>query len=124
MPASPWRSFRATEPGREYLALLSFLPLKSFWHLPAFALGTAGVMKQLAAAQGLVAYSLLARPIAKNFWTLSVWEDEASLQAFIYDPPHERLMTSLTPHMGQTKFVRWTVKGSELPLAWDDALRH
>ena len=91
--------------------------------MPAFALGTAGVMRQLAAAQGLVAYSLLARPIAKNFWTLSVWEDEASLQDFINDPPHVRLMTSLTPHMRQTKFVRWTVKGSELPLAWDDALR-
>jgi hypothetical protein len=25
-------------------------------------------------------------------------------------------------HMGETKFVRWTVKRSELPLSWDDAL--
>jgi len=25
--------------------------------------------------------------------------------------------------MGATRFVRWNVKGSELPLRWDDALR-
>jgi len=80
-------------------------------------------MKQLAAAQGLIAYSLLARPITKNFWTLSVWENEAALKAFVHYPPHVRLMASLTSHMRKTKFVRWKVKGSELPLRWDDALR-
>lgn len=122
MPASPWKSFSHAQPDREYLALLSFLPLKSFWHLPAFLLGTAKVTKQLAAARGLIAYSLLARPIEKSFWTLSVWQDEDALQAFVHHPPHIRLMTSLTPRMGKTRFVRWTVKGSELPLLWDDAL--
>ena len=92
--------------------------------MPAFLLGTVGVTKQLAATQGLIAYSVLARPIKKKFWTLSVWQDEAALKAFIHHPPHVRLMGSLTPHMGETRFVRWTVKGSELPLLWDDVLRH
>ena len=123
MPAKPWRSLSKIELEREYLALLTFLPLKSFWRLPAFVLATAAVTKQLAAAQGLIGYSLLARPLTKNFWTLSVWLDEASLQAFIHHPPHVRLMASLTPHMRKTRFVRWTVKGSQLPLLWDDALR-
>ena len=124
MPAAPWRSFRKAEPGQDYLALLSFLPLKSFWHIPAFLVGAVGVMRQLAAAEGLIAYSLLARPMVKHFWTLSVWQDDAALGAFIRHPPHVRLMISLTPRMGQTKFVRWIVKGSALPLLWDDALRH
>lgn len=124
MPASPWRSFRKADPERDYLVLLSFLPLKSYWRLPAFLWGTAGVMKQLAAAEGLVAYSLLARPFAKNFWTLSVWENEAALQAFVHHPPHMRLMAALTPHMGKTRFTRWKVKGSAIPLRWEDALSH
>src|SRR5450759_4911977 len=34
-----------------------------------------------------------------------------------------RLMAALARHMGETKFVRWTVKGSQLPLRWGDALR-
>jgi hypothetical protein len=34
-----------------------------------------------------------------------------------------RLMTALAPHMEKTKFVRWTIKGSQLPLRRGDALR-
>jgi len=38
-------------------------------------------------------------------------------------PAHLLIMTALAPHMDKTKFVRWKVKGSDLPLRWDDALR-
>ncbi len=31
-------------------------------------------------------------------------------------PPHVRVMAALTPHMNQTRFLRWMVKGFELPL--------
>jgi hypothetical protein len=31
-------------------------------------------------------------------------------------------MTALAPYMDKTKFVRWVIKGSELPPRWDDAL--
>ena len=91
--------------------------------MPRFFLYTAQVVKQLASAQGLLGYSVLARPLSKRFWTLSAWKDEAALRAFVQHPPHLRIMAALAPHMGETKFVRWTVKGSQLPLGWDDALR-
>ena len=45
------------------------------------------------------------------------------LRTFVQYPPHARIMTALTPHMGETKFVRWTVKGVQLPLSWEHALR-
>jgi hypothetical protein len=32
-------------------------------------------------------------------------------------------MKALAPHMGATRFTRWIVKSSELPLRWDDALK-
>jgi len=94
--------------------------LKSYWRIPRFFLYTAQVAKQLASAEGVLGYSVLARQ--KLFWTLSAWKDEAALRTFVQYPPHVHIMTALTPHMGETKFVRWTVKGSELPLSWDDAL--
>ena len=84
---------------------------------------TAQVVWQLAGARGLVGYSLLARPFKKQFWTLSAWRNEGALQAFVQHPPHVRIMTALTQHMGDSKFVRWMIKGSELPPRWDDALR-
>jgi len=81
------------------------------------------VVKQLATANGLVGYSLLARPLSKRFWTLSAWDNGEALQAFVQHPPHVRIMNALAPHMDKTNFVRWTIKGSDLPLDWDDALR-
>jgi hypothetical protein len=100
---------------------LSYLPLKSYWRIPIFFFYTAQVMKQLASADGVLGYSVLARPLSKQFWTLSSWKDEVALLAFVQHPPHVRIMTALAPHMGETKFVRWTVKGSELPLSWEGA---
>ncbi len=123
MPASPWRTFGSPDPNRDFIALLSYLPLKSYWRVPSFFLYTAQVVKQLASAQGLLGFSVLARPLSKRFWTLSAWKDEAALRAFVQHPPHVRLMAALAPHMDETKFVRWTVKGSQLALLWDDALR-
>lgn len=123
MPASPWRTVSSSDPNGDFVALLSYLPLKSYWRVPQFLVYTAQVMRQLAGAQGLLGYSVLARPLSKRFWTLSAWENEAALRAFVQYPPHVRLMAALAPHMGETKFVRWMVKGSQLPLRWDDALR-
>jgi quinol monooxygenase YgiN len=123
MPASPWRTFGASDPNGEFVALLSYLPLKSYWRVLPFFLYTAQVVKQLASAEGLLGYSVLARPFSKRFWTLSAWNSEAALRTFVNHPPHVRIMTALTPYMDKTDFVRWMVKGSELPLQWDDALR-
>jgi quinol monooxygenase YgiN len=123
MPASPWRTLSSPDPNGDFVALLSYLPLKSYWRVPQFLIYTGQVMRQLAAAQGLLGYSVLAHPFSKRFWTLSAWENEAALRAFVQHPPHVRLMAALTPHMGETKFVHWMVNGSQLPLGWDDALR-
>jgi heme-degrading monooxygenase HmoA len=82
------------------------------------------VRRQLAAADGLIGYSLWAKPVAKRYWTLSVWRDEAALVSFMRTTLHAEIMTKLRPDMSATKFVRWTVKGSEAPITWDEGLRH
>jgi len=119
---SPWRTFGSPDPNLDSVALLSYLPLKSYWGVFRLAIYAPRVVKQLATADGLVGYSLLARPFSKRFWTLSAWKSEATLQAFVNRLPHSHIMTVLSPYMDKTAFVRWTVKGSELPLRWDDAL--
>ena len=123
MPATPWQAFGTPDPNDDFIALVSYLPLKSYWRVLPFFVYTAQVVKQLASAEGLLGYSVLARPLSKRFWTLSAWNSEAALRTFVNHPPHVRIMTALTPHMDKTDFVRWMVKGSELPLQWDDALR-
>ena len=124
MAATPWRSCRAADPQREYLVLLSFLPLKQRWRISWLLLFfTLSIMKQLRRSAGLVSYSLYTKLLAGHFWTLSVWEDESALQAFVHAAPHVDSMRALIPHMGPTRFVRWTALGTGIPISWDDALR-
>jgi hypothetical protein len=122
MTETPWQSYSRAAPERDYVALLSYLPLNSAWSLPRLALYSTRIQRQLRTTSGLIGYSLKARLAAKQFWTLSVWEDETSLQAFVAAPPHVAVMKGMAPYMGATRFVRWNAKGSDLPLRWDDAL--
>jgi quinol monooxygenase YgiN len=122
MPAKPWVTFQQPDPAREYLALLSELPLLRFRDLGAFILYSGRIQGQLKRTPGVLGYSLLAHIQRKQFWTLSVWESESALQDFVVSPPHEQVMRSLRGKMGPTRFVRWTLCGSEVPPRWAHAL--
>jgi hypothetical protein len=121
MPTTPWTVIRQPEPGREYLALLSYLPLLHYRHIPKFVHFTLETQRQLGTAAGLIGYSLDAQLFRKRFWTLSVWDDRDRLMNFVRAAPHSRIMRDLAPHMDKTRFAQWKVAASELPLSWPDA---
>ena len=123
MSTQPWRSFKRTEPDRRYVCLVSYLPLASGRHVPGLLLYAMRITAQLRKSRGLLGYSLRAQLMTKEFWTLSAWEDEASLRDFVRAQPHGRAMTALVSYMGKTRFIRWTITGSEVPPSWEDALR-
>jgi hypothetical protein len=101
------------EPGTGYLVMASHLPLKRITGTVRFFRGVFAVRRQLAAADGLIGYTLRARPLARDYWTLSVWTGNAALREFMRTPPHVQLMTSLKPLMGPTKFVTWTISAAD-----------
>jgi hypothetical protein len=110
------------DPDGEYLVLASSIPPASMRSTLRMFAGARAVRKQLQSTDGVVGFSLLAEPFRKYYATLSVWRDEAALAAFTSDHPHDQLMVDLAPEMGDTKFVRWTISGSEGVPSWDDAL--
>ncbi len=120
---SPWKSIKALEPNREYVVLASSIPPLSRSSTRRLFNGASAVRKQLASTEGVVGFSLLARPLRKQYATLSIWVDERALTAFADESPHRELMADLSPEMGATKFVRWTISGSDGPPSWSDALR-
>ena len=101
------------QPGSDYLVMASHLPLRRLSSTVRFFRGVSAVRKQLAAADGLVGYMLRAKPLARDYWTLSVWTDETALREFMRTAPNIRLMTSLKPFMGPTKFVTWTISAAD-----------
>ena len=85
--------------------------------------GASTVRNQLAVTDGVIGFALLACPLAKQYATLSLWRDEDALAAFAGAEPHRGLMSELSPEMGPTKFVRWTMRGADGRPSWRDALQ-
>ncbi len=119
---SPWIKFATPDTSREYFALLSYLPLKKFRAIPSFLRLLFQIQKQLRATPGVIGYSLRAKVLSRNFWTLSAWADEEALMDFVAKIPHAQAMKAMMPHMGPTKFTKWKVLGSALPLRWEEAM--
>ena len=123
MPDLPWTARGELEPGSEYLVMASHLPLARLTATVRFFRGVSAVRGQLATADGLVGYTLRAKPLARDYWTLSVLRDEAALRAFMRTSPHVGLMSSLRPVMGPTKFVTWTITAADGRPSMADGLR-
>jgi hypothetical protein len=119
MPALPWTQRLEVDPGRTYLAMASRLPLKAHRSIPGFLRDALAIRRQLARADGMVGFALDAEVARKTFWTFSVWEDQASLDAFAASDPHLAITRRLAPLMGPTRFEFFPIPGSDLPLTWD-----
>ena len=124
MPDLPWTARAEMEPGTGYLVMASHLPLKRITATVRFFRAVFAVRKQLATTDGLIGYTLRARPLARDYRTLSVWKDDTALREFIRTPPHVQLMTSLKPLMGPTKFVTWTISAADGRPSMAGALEH
>lgn len=123
MVDTPWRSLLPPDRGREYLALLSYLPLKGFRKMLTLQRQTNKIGAQLASTPGLLGYSFRAKLLSHRFWTLSIWEDERALMAFVARDPHRATMGTLQPYMAETAFTRWPIRGSDVPPSWVDAMQ-
>ena len=114
---------RALEVDHRYVVLASSIPARRLSSTGRLFRGARQVREQLERTEGVVGFSLLARPLRKQYATLSVWVDEKALGVFAHESPHGELMTDLAPEMGPTKFVRWTITGADGRPSWNDALR-
>ena len=119
MPALPWTWRQAADPDRTYLAMASRLPLRRRRSIPGFLRDAMAIRRQLARADGMIGYALDAELARKTFWTFSVWDDQASLDAFAASDPHRAITRRLRPLMGQTRFEFFQISGSDLPMTWD-----
>lgn len=119
---SPWKTLGTLDADAEYLVLASSIPPKSVSSTWSMFRGSRAIRRQLLVADGVIGFSMLAEPMRKKYATLSVWRDEAALDAFVNAMPHAELMSDLSPSMDEPTFVRWTISGRDGTPSWDDAL--
>jgi hypothetical protein len=122
-PRRPWRQVASVDPDREYVAFTSRFFLRSPLRAPSFIRQSLRIMRQADAAPGVVGWSLGANLPKLEFFTLSAWEDAASLRAFIGAGDHGAALQKFAHDMRRDSiFVQFQVIGRDLPLAWRDAV--
>src|SRR6266540_4816199 len=99
--------YSRAESAREYLVLLSYLPLNGYRKVLTLMRRSRAVSRQLASTPGLIGFTFRAKLLRHRFWTLSAWEDETALTAFVGKAPHLDAMKVLGPFMGDAAFFRW-----------------
>lgn len=122
-PPQPWKQLAPVDPDRQYLAFTSRFALRSVLRVPAFMAAALRIMRQVETAPGVVGYSLGSHLPDLAFYTLSAWQDEEALRAFSRGLHHGEALRAFHRDMrAPSPFIRWRVRGAELPLLWDDAL--
>jgi hypothetical protein len=122
-PPRPWKQVVAVDPTRDYVAFTSRFFLRSPLRVPSFIRQGGKIMKQADEAAGIVGWSLGANLPTLEFYTLSAWQDEDSLRAFIRAGDHGEALRKFARDMRRDSiFVQFTVTGRDLPLAWRDAV--
>jgi hypothetical protein len=123
-PAKTWKTTAAVDPEREYLAFTSRFFMKSPRRVLAFLNRTGPIEKQVEGAAGVVGWSLAANVFKMEFYTLSVWEDLASLQRFTQDAEHGSVMKEFAGDLRKPSvLVHYNVRGRDLPLTWKGAVK-
>lgn len=97
------------------------LRVRSWRFMPGFILSAARVGKQTVQAEGCLAAKVL-RDRRNAFWTLTCWESEAAMKAFITAGPHGAAMRKLMEWCDEASVAHWVQEGGELP-SWGEAHR-
>jgi hypothetical protein len=89
--------------------------------MPAFLFYTLLSTRQAKRAAGNLGMRLL-RDANRAFWTLTAWEDETAMRAFMVASHHRQAMPELANWCDEASVVHWTQESAQLP-SWEVAHR-
>lgn len=122
MPTLPWHTVqRPGTPAATATVMASRFRVRRLRDVPRFFLDSMRIYRQVLDADGALGVSLVARPLRREFLTLSAWSDRNALNALVRTDPHRSAMRRHHSAMAESSFTFWEVACAELPVNWDDA---
>jgi hypothetical protein len=97
------------------------LRLRSMRFVPSFFLHAVPSLRQARAAPGFCDGSLLADR-SWTFWTLTLWDEQASMRAYMTSGDHRTAMPRLAGWCDEASVVHWDQEHGDLP-SWTEADR-
>jgi hypothetical protein len=121
VPALPWIPVSEPIPATAVVVMASRFRVRGYRHVLPFLLDSLRVLAQIRRTDGALGVSLVARPLRREFCTLSAWTDRAALDALVRAEPHRSVMTRQRAAMTDSAFAFWTAPATALPLTWEEA---
>jgi Domain of unknown function (DUF3291) len=100
---------------------LTRLRIRSFRFVPLFALHTWRSIQQIRRATGFQTGAVLADR-SFTFWTMTAWESEESMRAFMLSGSHKIAMTHLMDWCDEASVSHWSQPETQIP-SWIEADR-
>lgn len=100
---------------------LTRLRIRSIRFLPQFAWHALRSQRQVQRAPGFLDGSLLPDR-SWTFWTMTAWDSEQSMRAYMISGPHKAAMPHLLHWCDEASVAHWTQPDSTLP-TWTEADR-
>ncbi len=123
MPTLPWTAADAPADatGDGALVMASRFQLRRFRDVLPFLRDAMKVRALVRGSDGALGVSLIARPLRREFATLSAWRDRESLDAMVRTEPHRSVMRRYHPVMADADFVFYAPE--QYPPSWAEAHR-
>ena len=88
----------------------------------AFEAGSARVVESLQRQPGLLGYSLRRHLWRDEFWTLTVWRDDAAREAFVSAAAHRGAVADAGSALTAVYYVHYEMPAAESPPRWGAVL--
>jgi hypothetical protein len=98
------------------------LRVRSWTYLPEFLWDTFQSVRQVQRSPGFLGGRLLVNS-GHVFWTMTVWQDEAAMNAYRTGGAHRRAMPKLLNWCDEAALVHWTQESAEIP-EWRQAEKY
>ena len=104
------------------LVSVTRLRVRSPRYLPEFLWDTFHSVRQVQRSAGFLGGRLLVNS-GYVFWTMTVWQDEAAMNAYRTSGAHRRAMPQLLNWCDEAALVHWTQESPQIP-EWQQAQQH
>lgn len=80
------------------------------------------VEESLPTSPGYVGFSKRMVLFGNDAWTMTVWQDEASLERFVRSEAHQNAIRNAFVALESARFARVEIAADDAPLSWEQAL--
>lgn len=80
------------------------------------------VIKSLPQHDGYVGHRVRTRIFGNEVWTMTVWQDERSLDAFVRAPIHREAIKQGLGGVKSAQFLRFEYPAADVPPSWDEVI--